>query len=66
MCSMPPADALTYTHVMTDSAFEVSLKNADGHRPAVISAASERGSIADLTDHGRRLTADDAWYWPSA
>jgi hypothetical protein len=32
-----------------------------------MSAASERGAIACLTDHGRRVAAivptDDAWYW---
>lgn len=67
MCSMSPACALTYTQGMSDSAFEVSLSDADGHLPEVITAASERGAIAYLTDHGRRVAAivpaDDAWYW---
>ncbi|WP_327590863.1 type II toxin-antitoxin system Phd/YefM family antitoxin [Nonomuraea sp. NBC_00507] len=46
---------------------EVPLNEADGHLPEVISAASERGASAYLTDHGRRVAAilpsDDAWYW---
>lgn len=64
---MPPANTLAYTHDMSGSAFEVPLNEADGHLPEVISAASERGAIAYLTDHGRRVAAivpaDDAWYW---
>ena len=67
LCNVPPAYALTYTQDMSDSAFEVPLNEADGHLPEVISAASERGAIAYLTDHGRRVAAivpaDDAWYW---
>ncbi|GAA3235269.1 hypothetical protein GCM10020216_056840 [Nonomuraea helvata] len=64
---MPPVYVSAYTQDMSDSAFEVPLNEADGHLPEVISAASERGAIAYLTDHGRRVAAivpaDDAWYW---
>ncbi|WP_162795623.1 type II toxin-antitoxin system Phd/YefM family antitoxin [Nonomuraea lactucae] len=43
------------------------MSEAEGNLPEVINAASERGAIAYLTDHGRRVAAivpaDDAWYW---
>ncbi len=52
---------------MSENAFEVPLDEADGHLPDVIAAATQRHTIAYLTDQGRRVAAivptDEAWYW---
>ncbi|WP_182904191.1 type II toxin-antitoxin system Phd/YefM family antitoxin [Microbispora sp. H10830] len=52
---------------MSENAFVVPLDEADGHLSDVIAAATQRHTIAYLTDQGRRVAAivpaDEAWYW---
>ncbi len=64
---MTPAHVHTYTHTMSENAFEVPLNEVDGHLPDVIAAATERRTIAYLTDQGHRVAAivptEEAWYW---